>query len=258
MGWRQELAWESPPGVRTWQLTEPGGRVCYLKTAPVTASIPLRAEAARIRWAGLAGLPVPTVLAACSDGQSEWLLTEALPGVSAVDPSLKADPAMLVAMLAAGLRGFHQTPVGDCPFRFGPDDLIADATGRVLQDLVQPADMHSEHAHLTPHAALTELRQLRPDRPHDLVVCHGDYCLPNVVISDGAVTGYVDLGDLAVADRWYDLAIATWSITWNLGPAGRKSSWRATALPGMTGRSRSTALATTSGHNHLRSATRTW
>ena len=30
------------------------------------------------------------------------------------------------------------------------------------------------------------------------------------------VTGYVDLGELGVADRWWDLAVATWSIAWNL------------------------------------------
>jgi kanamycin kinase len=30
--------------------------------------------------------------------------------------------------------------------------------------------------------------------------------------------GFVDLGELAVADRWWDLAIGTWSTTWNYGP----------------------------------------
>ena len=34
----------------------------------------------------------------------------------------------------------------------------------------------------------------------------------------GQVTGYVDLGELGVADRWWDLAAATWSLNWNLGP----------------------------------------
>jgi kanamycin kinase len=32
------------------------------------------------------------------------------------------------------------------------------------------------------------------------------------------VAAYLDLGELGVADRWWDLAVATWSTTWNLGP----------------------------------------
>ncbi len=71
--------------------------------------------------------------------------------------------------------------------------------------------------HLSYAAALAELDRLRPGI-EDLVVCHGDYCLPNVMISGGEVAGFVDLGELCVADRWRDLAVATWSVTWNLGP----------------------------------------
>ncbi|WP_211240877.1 phosphotransferase [Hamadaea tsunoensis] len=63
------------------------------------------------------------------------------------------------------------------------------------------------------------------DTGEDLVVCHGDYCLPNAFLEDGspdgtAVTGYIDLGGLAVADRWYDLAVALRSLEqpYNLGP----------------------------------------
>ena len=50
------------------------------------------------------------------------------------------------------------------------------------------------------------------------VVCHGDACAPNTLISDaGRCAGHVDLGALGVADRWADLAVATWSIGWNYG-----------------------------------------
>lgn len=28
----------------------------------------------------------------------------------------------------------------------------------------------------------------------------------------------MDLGEWGVADRWCDLAVATWSVTWSLGP----------------------------------------
>ena len=52
----------------------------------------------------------------------------------------------------------------------------------------------------------------------DLVVCHGDYCFPNILISGGDAVAYVDLGELGVADRWWDLAVASWSATWNVGP----------------------------------------
>jgi kanamycin kinase len=52
-----------------------------------------------------------------------------------------------------------------------------------------------------------------------LVVCHGDACAPNTLIGDdGSFVGHVDLGSLGVADRWADLAVATWSTTWNYGP----------------------------------------
>jgi kanamycin kinase len=79
-------------------------------------------------------------------------------------------------------------------------------------------DFHEEHRHLSARGALDRLEADRPPT-EGVVVCHGDYCLPNVLIDDaGRVTGYVDLGELGVADRWWDLAVATWSVTWNLGP----------------------------------------
>ena len=68
------------------------------------------------------------------------------------------------------------------------------------------------------NAALERLESLRP-QSEDLVVCHGDYCFPNILLDDaGAVTGYVDLGELAIADRWWDVTLGAWSTTWNVGP----------------------------------------
>jgi kanamycin kinase len=87
-------------------------------------------------------------------------------------------------------------------------------------------DLHPEHAYLTLTAALARLERLRP-RSEDLVVCHGDYCLPNVLVADGRVSGFVDLGELGVADRWWDLAVGSWSITWNLGPGFQERFLRA-------------------------------
>ena len=80
----------------------------------------------------------------------------------------------------AGLRVMHDAlPVADCPF--GRPSWVVNAPN--------------------------------PDR---LVVCHGDACAPNTLMGDdGAFVGHVDIGDLGVADRWADLAIATMSLDWN-------------------------------------------
>jgi kanamycin kinase len=123
------------------------------------------------------------------------------------------------------------------PFDFTVDTAIALAQARVRvrvrAGLVDPArDFHPEHAHLRPHGALAALRRLRPAVDSgDLVVCHGDCCLPNVLVSGTgggmAVSGFVDVGELGVAERWWDLAVATWSLDWNLGPGWEELFLRA-------------------------------
>lgn len=51
------------------------------------------------------------------------------------------------------------------------------------------------------------------------MVCHGDACTPNSLLyDDGSFAAHVDLGSLGVADRWADLAVATWSLGWDYGP----------------------------------------
>lgn len=215
-GWDAEVAWSLTPERTVWRLRSPDGDIRYLKTVRRGTDLPLAAERDRLAWAA-ARLPVPRVLGYGADREQEWLLTAALPGVTAIDDAWRADRPRLLPLLAAGLRRLHALPVADCPFDCRLDKALQAAHERATAGLVDVREFHRDHAPPTIGAALARLEQLCPP-DEDLVVCHGDYCLPNVLLSDGQVSGYLDLGQLGVADRWQDLAVATWSVTWNLGP----------------------------------------
>lgn len=215
--WEAVVVWSRAPEVVTWRLMAPSGELRYLKLARLGQERSLAEEQARMVWAA-AQLPVPQVLGYGADGEYEWLLTAALVGVNAADDGLRADPRHLVPLVADGLRRFHSVPIGDCPFDSRVDVMVRTAHLRVEHGLVDAQhDLHVDHEGGTAGAALAHLIRRRPEQ-EDLVVCHGDYCLPNVLISNGQVSGYVDLGNLGVSDHWRDLVVALWSVTYNLGP----------------------------------------
>ena len=168
----------------------------FVKTATPTWAHHLGAEAGRLRWAA-SHVRVPRVLGA-GDG---WLHTAGLPGRSAVDPRWVADPRTAARAIGSGLRLLHdRLPVDDCPFDWSVPARLAElspASGRYPQP--------------------ERRRGLTDPPPIDrLVVCHGDACAPNTLIDDdGRCCGHVDLGDLGVADRWADLAVAMLSLSWN-------------------------------------------
>ena len=214
-GWSAELAYQLVAGLSTWRLRGPEGTVRFAKVDTAGAYPSLRAEAERMIWA-VAYLPVPTVVALEQLGDTTVLLTEALPGHDATDPLWHDDLPTLVRAMGRGLRRFHEAVDEEwCPFRFDLDRALEHVARRVEAGAVA-GRFHPVHAGLTAEKALALLRRWRPGS-EDLVVCHGDYCPPNMLLEGRRVTGYVDLGELGVADRWWDVAVGAWSAGWNFG-----------------------------------------
>ncbi|MCK9796000.1 aminoglycoside 3'-phosphotransferase [Isoptericola sp. 4D.3] len=195
--WRNEL------GGLTFRLAVRGGTTPvgvadgdrYVKWVPAgTPELDLDAEAERLEWAGRY-TPVPRVLERGEDATGAWLLTAGIPGRSAVDPRWLARPEVAARAVGAGLRALHDAlPVDDCPFSWSVPDRVArlDPAARLLVGDVPETDR--------------------------LVVCHGDPCAPNTLLDDGGRwTAHVDLDALGVADRWADLAVASYSLEWNYG-----------------------------------------
>jgi kanamycin kinase len=216
---RWSVAWELPGDSTTWRLEARNAETRFLKVGRADRWPNGLDECQRMRWAGRF-LPVPEVLDCGANGVVDWLLTVGLDGTDATKHPLREQPLELVTALGRGLAAFHDAaPVEACPFPFTAGAAIAHVRDRAERGLIDARKhLHPEHRHLTVAAAIERLEALAPV-DEDLVVCHGDYCLPNVMLDDdGRVIGYLDLGELGVADRWWDIAVGSWSVTWNLGP----------------------------------------
>ena len=60
------------------------------------------------------------------------------------------------------------------------------------------------------------LRWLEDNKPeYEPVLSHGDFCLPNLFLEDDSISGFIDLGDTAIGDKWRDIALCYRSLRWN-------------------------------------------
>jgi len=166
--------------------------------------VSLADEAERLKWARQ-WTPVPQVLEyfqvpAGAEAGGEVLVTQALAGRPAVDAFWRARPEESARAVGAALRKLHDAlPVAECPFDWSVEARVAAAglTGITIGE-----------------ALLAEAPEA-----DDLVVCHGDACVPNTLLDNfGYLAGHVDLGRLGVADRWADIAVGAMSTEWNYGP----------------------------------------
>jgi len=186
----------------------------FLKVDEAGHFAELPGEVERLRWLAGQGIACPEVLAFTTHAGRNWLLMNAIPGRDLVSAGpLNAVEA--VALMAGALHRLHALDIRTCPFDNRLDRRIADARARMEAGLVDEEDFDDERMGLSASDIFDELAH-RPDN-EDLVVTHGDACMPNYMADGDRFSGFIDCGRLGIADRYQDLALACWSIRHNLG-----------------------------------------
>ena len=209
--WEQVTIGES--GAFTYKLTNEGLENKYLKIMPRKLKESLKREADLMQW--LQGkLPVPKVLFFAEDTEYEYLLMTEVNGIYACDPSFNKDMPKLVRLLAEGLRMIHSIDIKDCPFDRTLNIKLKEAEYRTVNGLVDEYDFDAIRKGMKAADLLQQLYDLRP-ACEDPVFTHGDYCLPNILISDGKISGFIDWGRGGIADRYQDLALVARSLEHN-------------------------------------------
>jgi len=164
----------------------------------------------------LAGkLPVPEVLCRESADGREYVVMSRLDGEMSCAERYLDDVPTLVKGLAEGLKRLWNVPLPARLTDFSIENELDDAEKRL--DSIDWTEKTDELKAEFP-TARDLLHWLRANKPtEDRVLSHGDYCLPNLFLKDGKVSGYLDLGHCGIADRYRDISLGLKSMKNNLG-----------------------------------------
>lgn len=117
----------------------------------------------------------------------------------------------LVTRALAGVPMYHPS-VG------WPPDRVAHELGAILHTL------HASDASSCPFGT----------RKAGNVLVHGDYCLPNVLVLEGKLSGLVDVGGAGLGNPEDDLAAGVWTLQYNYGKGFARTFLEAYGWPPMT------------------------
>ena len=169
-----------------------------------------------MRWLN-GKLPVPEVLAYEKDEKYRYLLMSRIEGAVACDPYHMEHPKEMIPILADALKLLWSIDISDCPRKTDIDTVLAEAEYRVRNDLVDLSDTEPETFGEGGFKDAEELISwLKDNKPsYEPVLSHGDFCLPNVFIKDGKLSGLIDLGNTGTGDKWMDIALGYRSLKHN-------------------------------------------
>lgn len=114
-------------------------------------------------------------------------------------------------------RALEGVPMFD-PTVGWPAERIAQELGRILRAL------HATDAGGCPFGT----------RKTGHVLTHGDFCLPNVLVHDGGLSGLVDVGGAGLGSPEVDLAAGVWTLHYNFGAGFARPFLDAYGWPPMT------------------------
>ncbi len=160
-------------------------------------------------------LPVPELIAAdCVDG-TRYLLMSRLPGRYLCDEAILDDQDRLADLVAKALRTLWAVNIDDCPHDLSLDRKLAHIeralrAGDISMEYAAPG-AYGPGAFRDPAHLFDWVVANRPQK-EELVLSHGDCCLPNIFVDDADRISFIDIGMAGVADRWLDIEKVLWSM----------------------------------------------
>lgn len=162
-------------------------------------------------------LPVPKIIEHEKANKLSYLLMTKCGGEAACSNTIMAEPKLLSKLLADTLHQIWDVDCGTCPVNASLDQKLQQAEYNVIHGIVDmencEPDTFGQNGFRDPEELLYWLQSNRPNE--EIVLSHGDLCLPNIFFYNNTLSGLIDLGRSGTADKWCDIAICYRSLTHN-------------------------------------------
>lgn len=159
-------------------------------------------------------IPVPKVICHEVCGEYQYLLMSRTEGKMSCDTYYMERSDELLALLAEALEMLWSIDIADCPRFRDLDTELKEARYRVENGLVDiertEPETFGENGFASPSELLEWLANNKP--AVEPVLSHGDFCLPNIFLNNSRISGFIDLGDAGVADKWRDISLCYRSL----------------------------------------------
>ena len=195
------------PSARVTYIDKEGGY--YLKSAAAGA---LAQEAAMTK--AFHGLGLATEVVSYIQGSQDWLLTRKMPGEDCLSRKYLDDPRRLSALQGEILRQLHDRPLPvNLPNRTAA--YIETARMHYRTGAYDTSHFPDNWGYRCAEDAIAVVERTAPMLKADTLI-HGDFCLPNVMLKNWQLSGFIDLGAAGAGDRHIDLFWGIWSLGFNL------------------------------------------
>ena len=151
--------------------------------------------------------------------EQDWLVTRRVPGEDCLGPRYLENHKWLCDTTAELLRQLHDTDATGCPID-RTTDYIAAAQQNYQSGHYDSSLFPDNWGYRCVADAWKKACEAAPYLQRDTLL-HGDYCLPNIILKNGELSGFIDLGSSGLGDRHIDLFWGIWSLSFNL----KTSKW---------------------------------
>lgn len=176
----------------------------------------LTSEYEKLKW--MKGkLKVPKIHSYEKRNNVEYLITEALCGEMICSDYYLENPLEGIPCIIEAFNEIYKVDINNCPFNVGIDYKLNLVKNNMLNGLIDISNV-SDNV-LREFGTIENIYDylLENKFEEDLVFSHGDVSMPNLFVFNNSFSGFIDVGECGIADKWFDIAIATKSIKRNFG-----------------------------------------